>query len=497
MSDIQGDFETCEPGEQFERVAEIVSAYGLTKSRDSNRPHGLFTTNDPFDRGTEGDWEKARWLRGLYDLAGGESYTGHLRDMHYLVNALRPDLYDASPESWEKLMDAKKLAVSLGLLSPDALDDRSISSHYNVEREAPVPPRPMGFIFAPETEDLGEFQVAPYPPAALLPFDLLLWVEKPSPAIEGEVIPVCRRYGMDARFGRGTPGQTFVGHLAARAAAEERELVILVLSDADNSGGTMARSLAKNAEIIVRAGLIEDTPRIRVVRCDFTMTKVAEIEERIGRTIPRTEDAKTKEKRVELQALPAFVPGELGRIVEDAALSVVGHGFKDAASAWEADLDAELAESDEATVIEDLHAEYADYLATDEARAVIEQIEEFERRRSEATDDLHRIIEDAEPLALDEPGTDWLLDTDRSFMEQMQAYNRHEGAEPIVLVLRACEGCGEPLTGRPQQKFCSPRCRMAVTRSRKSARHRDENPNTTDPKTTKTTRPGIDPKGGA
>jgi predicted nucleic acid-binding Zn ribbon protein len=39
---------------------------------------------------------------------------------------------------------------------------------------------------------------------------------------------------------------------------------------------------------------------------------------------------------------------------------------------------------------------------------------------------------------------------------------------PVVASPRACEVCAAPLTGRPQQKCCSARCRAAWSRRRRA-----------------------------
>jgi hypothetical protein len=125
----------------------------------------------------------------------------------------------------------------------------------------------------------------------VLPVDILVWVEKTSPLIESEIEPVCERYGVDGRLGRGMPPNTLAGHLARNAATTRRELVLIVLSDADLAGQAMPAALARSLEAVGRLGLIEDVPRFRVVPAVFTMEKVAEIERALGREIPRTADS--------------------------------------------------------------------------------------------------------------------------------------------------------------------------------------------------------------
>lgn len=459
---IEYDFHTFAPGGQRDAVEEITSAYGTRRA-------DLYSNSwDAFTAGTPLDFEKAKWFMGLYVLAGGDDYKGHLRDMHYNVNAQRPDLYDGSDASFAKLMDAKALAVTLGLVRPDALDDRSIARAFDADRFPVGVSVPEGFhepFALPEAVVFSTPRSTLVSPAVACPIDLMLWVEKPSPMIEDEVWPVSKKFGADVRFGRGAPGQTFVGHLARRAAERGREFVLVVLSDADFSGATMPRSLSKNLEVIFRGGLVEDVPRLRVVRVDFTMDRVAVIEAELGRTIPRTVDGKTGDERIELQALPAFVPGELGRLVEEAFVSVVGDGFLEAARQWEADLDGVLADSDEAAGLKELAVELEELLDSPEFRVIRERLEFLEERRAEAIMGLHRIVDDAEPPQIVEPPTDWLLDTDRSYLHQVQAYRRHEGLAPLEFVPRPpCLVCGGPVTGDVKKVYCSRACRKKAGR---------------------------------
>lgn len=451
MSDL--DFFDFEPGEQRQAIEPVTAGYGIRRDQ-------LHSANDPFNAGTSLDWDKADWLNSLYILAGRESFNGHLRDLHYKANALRPDLYDASDESWERLMEAKALAVALGVIPPDALDDRSISRSFDVRRDTPELIESMEEIQVPSVGTLAAPLITTPHPAALLPFDIVFWGEKPSPALEAEINPACARFGADIRYGRGNPGQSFVGHLSRNAADSERELVVVVLSDADTSGIAMPAALARQLEIVVRGNLIEGMPRVRVVRAGITMEMIEQIEQRIGREIPRTTDQKTGEDRIELQALPAFVPGELGRIVEDAFVSIVGPDFLDALDDWERDLEQQLAEAEESAEIEQLHGEYGEFLRTPEAVAVIERLQAFEDRRRVLTQALAEMIEDADPVEVEEPPTDWLLDSDRSFLDQAQAYRRHAGEDEFEFEMKTCGWCGGPITqGRSHRRFCSEQCR--------------------------------------
>jgi hypothetical protein len=53
--------------------------------------HVLAAHRDPFNKGTKGDWKKAKWFKKMYDRYGYDQM--HLRRLHYrMVNAKEPVL---------------------------------------------------------------------------------------------------------------------------------------------------------------------------------------------------------------------------------------------------------------------------------------------------------------------------------------------------------------------------------------------------------------------
>ena len=100
---------------------------------------------------------------------------------------------------------------------------------------------------------------------------------------------------------------------------DPRPLVVFLITDADSSGEQMAVVTGRHLEFLSKR---YDLPPIYLDRIALTLAQVTEIEKEIGREIPLAPDVAREIGRVELNALPVFAPGWLGRQVKKALESV-------------------------------------------------------------------------------------------------------------------------------------------------------------------------------
>jgi hypothetical protein len=175
---------------------------------------------------------------------------------------------------------------------------------------------------------------------------------------------------------------------------------------------------------------------------------------------------------VELQALAAFAPGWVGRELRRRLDEVTDPELGDAIDDWEVEAEdaieaaweTETAASEEAlSVLRDRRDAILERFDLAALNAALDEIEP-ERRGLEA--EIRAVVEGFDPELLGLPDgyvdldgdRDWLLDTDREYEEQLNAFRRHEPIHrrrpPLVLTEPTCEFCGDPLPpGR--RRFCN------------------------------------------
>jgi hypothetical protein len=95
--------------------------------------YALAPQNDPFYVGTDSHLALAKWFMKIWNEAG---YTAgvHLRRVHYRIVVIRPPIllpngtpYENTRNCWAALCEAGKYARYLGMIDPDAFDDRKHS----------------------------------------------------------------------------------------------------------------------------------------------------------------------------------------------------------------------------------------------------------------------------------------------------------------------------------------------------------------------------------
>ncbi len=470
-------------------TSALASRFGLARAELL----ALDPANDPFDSGTPGDVRLAGWFGDVYEHLGRP--RAHLRDLHYqvVVRGLRRHdgrVYEGTRNDWTMFQKASRKARDLGLVSPWAFEDRRTQAQYRYDeaRDQPVAApwfddgaalleRPR--LQIPDWQIVAPSSLRGVPtPLSLQPVTVELWIEKDSAALNSEVLPVAREFGCRVVVGAGFQSKTAAADLVDRSIKDGRERVVLWLADADAKGESMAIATARHTEFLCRWWLAEHepetvVPRIVMDRVALTLDQLAEVEAVIGRAIPVSPDVDRDEGRVELQALAAFAPGwvegELRRRLED----VTDNGLADKLGDWEAEAEEQIEVAWEDAIEA---SEEALNALLEKRDAILERfdlealhaaLDEIEPERLALETEIAVIAKRFDPtlpelphgvVDIDEDGRDWLLDTDREYVEQLNAYRRqepiHRRRGELELVEPTCEWCGDEIPpGR--RRFCT------------------------------------------
>ncbi len=329
----------------------------------------LAPKNDPFYTGRPSDIRDAEWFAALWQRFGLSTGV-HLRAVHYLTQAPAniklpttltwvekktglkhsTDVYINVDRCWEFLVEAGKYARYLGLVDAEAFIDAKhpkpilFANFYTPEPGAYDDPTPRyevedlpdtdallipdlpGLPSLPEASDfpgLPHFNVEGY---NYIQQDYLLevWAEKTT--INRDLEPICRQYGANLITGQGELSITAVIELLRhRVRLAGRPARIFYVSDFDPAGLGMPISIARKIEFYANSGRYGHDLDVELHPIVLTPEQVEKYQ------LPRVpNDAGDRrvgnferdhgEGRVELDALMALHPGELGRIVAEGLL---------------------------------------------------------------------------------------------------------------------------------------------------------------------------------
>jgi hypothetical protein len=316
-------------------------------------------STDPYFVGTDRDYEDAQWVADLWDrMMMKRRKPLHLRGFHYWVMSQRikkPNGYlygdgkgyfipkkiknevikdsngktvmieaPADPmKDWQYILGACQVARYLGIgkwenlvdlkhPEPNDYDNYFVGSglerdgDVNVQEE--IESKISGLV-----EDVIKdllWNIPKYRTDGYQMYHLEVWCEKNS---MGFVIdPACRHYGATYQPLVGQASVEKVNMSAERAikaAKAGKKVRIFYIADYDRYGWSMVSAVARKLEFFVR-----DFPS-----ADIRLTRLALNEEQINKfNLPKA--PKHGEEVVELDALEAIYPGELGKIVEHALL---------------------------------------------------------------------------------------------------------------------------------------------------------------------------------
>jgi hypothetical protein len=339
---------------------------------------------DPFYAEQRGRKIAGQWFADLYRRFGFTPGT-HLRGIHYRLvvqpaPVLLPDgkPYQNTAKCWAALLAAGANARSLGLVDPEAFVDRRAPSPLILSTSRPAP-RPDLWMEEPGwmlpsiepaldvdlSGTIPDLHVSGYDyDHADQPYLLECWVEKST--MDDILQPVCRALGMSLATFVGYPSITAIIGMLKRVAEHGKPARIFYISDFDGSGLGMPISAARQAEFWLSTYAPD---------ADLKLTAIALTREQVEHySLPRApiEDSNhlkgnfeehQGEGAVELDALEALYPGELARLVREAAEPYIDVGLpRRLTSAWlaarSATADAwEIATADERDELDELETE--------------------------------------------------------------------------------------------------------------------------------------------
>jgi hypothetical protein len=331
--------------------------------RAAHRLLAMSSSNDPFNKGTEGDFQKAQWFASVYEKFG---YHGiHLRRLHYrMVHSDKTlTLWDGQTEylnierHWEKLQEASTTARILRVVNAyDFTEKRNkarpslYQSGSNERPEADfwveTPDYRQALPMAGDASGLPDvFGFTPYPSPTfevsgydygpdLQPNIVELWSEAEDSILHSLAL----QFGINYVPGLGFASLTAIKTMLRRIEASGVPGRILYVADFDPAGQAMPISVARHCqfacwELEELAG--EEAPHIKVDNVAVTAEQV----ERLGIPGIPIKETDTRKARFELQhgersaveveALEAIHPGELARILRKRIEELLDPGLAD------------------------------------------------------------------------------------------------------------------------------------------------------------------------
>lgn len=427
----------------------------------------LANQNDPYYVGSPKQCQMAEWFANLWERYG---YTTgvHVRRIHYRhVSQTNPRHFDGRPyenteASWNAMVNASKYARYLGLVDPEALvDRRNPEPHIYMEPEELEEPSWEYYLpewSLPEIEarltvnlPIAEVNTTGYHYDDLLqPYHVEVWCEKST--MNSELQPVCRRYATNLITGLGEMSITSTVSLLRRIEQIGKPCRILYLSDFDPSGAQMPISAARHTEYLAQTY----TPDADIKLTPLVLTAEQAREYDLPRTPIKDSDLKKKsfeqlqgEGATELDALEALHPGALARIVTEAVTR-----FRDGSlprrliqTSTEAEQRLEQAADDaiqpHLNRVEEIEQEAREIAETyqsrledlnDELQTELSPLrDELETLQQAIKDELDALEPDLpelpEPETPPEEGDGWLYDSNRRYLDQLDAYDRHKRGE--------------------------------------------------------------------
>jgi len=424
----------------------------------------LAAKNDPFYTGRPSEVAAAEWFAELWAQFGYRTGV-HLRRVHYqIVSQDTPITYphrdyaDGKPYEntqgdWGYLCEAGKYARYLGLVSPEAFEDRrNPDAIVNADSywEDPTPGYEVHEDWwqtdfrLPEFPDLPKLRPNGYK-GALQSYHVEVWCEKTT--MNDVLEPLCRRYDVNLVTGAGEMSITSVVDFMDRVREANRPARILYVSDYDPAGLGMPISVARKIEffqrqngdggldirlhpIVLTADQVEeyDLPRVPVKDSDL---RKANWEAHHGKG------------QTELDALEALYPGKLAEIVKAAILDYYDPDLEERARAQRDELAQALEEAQE-DALEDTQPNVARLreafdTAVSEFEEKIEGLkEDLQEVRDDIKDRLAEVEVDLDDYPLPEPDlppeSDGLLYiSGRDYLEQLGHYRAyregHNGGE--------------------------------------------------------------------
>ncbi|MEX2443324.1 MAG: hypothetical protein WD492_06955 [Alkalispirochaeta sp.] len=273
------------------------------------------------------------------------------------------------------------------------------------------------------------------------PYHLELWVEKST--MEEYLLPICEKYQVNYVAGIGYQSITGVLDLLRRAQQSEKPVRIFYVSDFDPAGDTMPVAVARQIQFWLNDNADRD---IRLAPLVLTKEQVLQYELPRAPIKPTDRSKKRFEETygtgaVELDALEALFPGELSKIVTEAFAQYRDPEISDRIRYAEQEAE-EIARAERDAIL----APFAD-----DVNSLRERTRELVKRYSAFEDEMEPLREEARELHLaiynamdleyspmlperpvsdyDEPEREWLFDSRRGYLAQLESFKKRREAE--------------------------------------------------------------------
>src|SRR5215208_4736632 len=461
--------------------------------RAAHRLLAMAGSNDPFNKGTDGDFVKAQWFADVYEEFG--YYGIHLRRLHYrMVHSEQTlALWDGETEylnierHWEKLQEASTAARILRLVDAHDFTEKRNKARPSLHQNAFGVPEPDYWVepptyrhALPEAQDASDlpqvFDFTPYDAptfevtgyeysAEMQPYVVEIWSEAEDSILHSLAL----QFGINYVPGLGFASLTAIKTMLRRIEASGVPGRILYVADFDPAGQAMPISVARHCqfacwELEELAG--EEAPHIKVDNVAVTAEQV----ERLGIPGIPIKETDTRKARFELQhgersaveveALEAIHPGELARILRKRIEELLDPGLADQVESAREEAHNLVKEA-----LDEIQDEYREDLEdiAQRARAIAERYqilyehlgsevaeryrklsERFERHVEPLREELETIEDEvrgaATDLDLDLPDLPegeasenedrvWLFDSERDFVDQTEHFRKIQGKD--------------------------------------------------------------------
>jgi hypothetical protein len=432
-----------------------------TLGENLDRPLGtliaLARCNDPFFAGVASRRASAEWFSEVWERLDLSHRTQHLRRVHYILVSQTALIqfrdgtpYTNTQECWSALCSASKDARYLGLVSSDSFEDRrNPDPILNLDRPCPASLGINGDDMYEFTFGLPSFPRLPHivfnQPTIAQRYQIELWIEKST--MMDVLVPLARRYNLNIVPGVGEISEIRCRELVERAVASGRPVRILYISDFDPAGLSMPLAAARKIEFYLRERGLDLDIQLRPV----ALTHEQCVEYRLPRTPIKENERRGSafeerfgEGATELDALEALHPGELGRILEQEIQRYYDDELEDRTTEAAEEFESGLGDIQDASIephrdeIEALRQRHRDLdrrwrsqtrSLGDEYRAIAERFNSIRHAITESLAAQMPDLEDVDWPEADrgEEDEDPLFDSNRSYVEQIDRYKKHQG----------------------------------------------------------------------
>ena len=408
---------------------EVLKQQLLTegKSRGYSPQEMRVLSTDPYFVGSDKDYACATWAAKLWDrMMAARKKSLHMRGFHYWIQSqgiIKPDgekyAHGKDPfKDWTWLLHSSQIARYLGIGEwrnlvdmkhpyPADFDNYWVGSGIAQDGQVDI----QGMLNNKLEGLVSEFirqiinQSPKYHTSGYQVYHNEVWCEKNSMGFVIE--PACRKYEAcyQALTGQSSVEMTdLCAKRAIKAAQAGKKVRVFYISDFDRYGWSMVSAVARKVEFFVK-----DNPGI-----DVKLTRLALNEEHIKKfNLPKA--PKLGEAVVELDALEAIHPGEMGKIVEQALEPYY--------------------DKEKVRIVKEennrMYDEVSDLIRTKLEQPLTDAFANIDIATLAGDLDLTTVIDPN--FTPPDPGKevnedrDWVLDTSKSYWERIEDYKKYKG----------------------------------------------------------------------